>query len=266
LRQALKSQKGVHIVNGDIGCYEQGGYGIFSREIPGDDSLSKRYRISSPYEMLDTTYIMGSGIGMAMGQAQAGYIDGKIVAVAGDSTFFHASLPALINAVYNNADITFLVLDNSWTCMTGHQPSPTTGLGPTGQKAKALSIDAMVRGAGVECILAADAYDIAAAEKAISDALAFKGPAVVILTRECALQVQRRNRRKGLALTRVDKEKCTGCRACVELGCPAVTYVVPSRKAGIDEILCVDCGLCSQVCPQGAIDKNAASTCAESGR
>lgn len=266
LRQALKSQKGVHIVNGDIGCYEQGGYGIFSREIPGDDSLSKRYRISSPYEMLDTTYIMGSGIGMAMGQAQAGYVDGKIVAVAGDSTFFHASLPALINAVYNNADITFLVLDNSWTCMTGHQPSPTTGLGPTGQKAKALSIDAMVRGAGVECILAADAYDIAAAEKAISDALAFRGPAVVILTRECALQVQRRNRRKGLALTRVDKEKCTGCRACVELGCPAVTYAVSSRKAGIDEILCVDCGLCAQVCPQGAIDKNVASTCAESGR
>ncbi len=253
LREVLRKDKGVHIINGDIGCYEQGGYGIFSREVKGDDSDSKRYRISSPYEILDTTHVMGSGIGLAMGQAQAGYADGKIVAVAGDSTFFHATLPALINAVCTKANITFLVLDNSWTCMTGHQPSPTTGQDAVGKDMAVVSIEQVVRSAGINSIKTVDAYDIAEAKEAIEEALEYEGPAVVVLRRECALQVQRRTRRKGPAITHVDKDKCTGCRICVELGCPAITYDSEARKAGIDEILCVDCGLCPQVCPQNAI-------------
>lgn len=253
LREALRAEKGVHIVNGDIGCYEQGGYGIFSRAVQGDDADSKRYRVASPYEILDTIYVMGSGIGLAMGQVQAGYRDGKVVAVCGDSTFFHATLPAVVNAVYTQADITFLVFDNSWTCMTGHQPSPRTGLSTTGGPARTVSIEDVARSMGVESVAVADAYDIAAARAAVKEALAFKGPSVVVLRRECALQVQRRERRKGPAVTHVDRDSCTGCRICVELGCPAVTFDVADKKAGIDEILCVDCGLCAQVCPRGAI-------------
>lgn len=253
LREALRAEKGVHIVNGDIGCYEQGGYGIFSRAVQGDNADSKRYRVASPYEILDTIYVMGSGVGLAMGQVQAGYRDGKVVAVCGDSTFFHATLPAVVNAVYTEADITFLVFDNSWTCMTGHQPSPRTGLSTTGGPAKTVSIEDVARSMGVESVAVADAYDVAAAKAAIKEALAFKGPSIVVLRRECALQVQRRERRKGTAQTHVDRETCTGCRLCVELGCPAVTFDAAAKKAGIDEILCVDCGLCTQVCPRGAI-------------
>lgn len=261
LREALRRDRGVHIINGDIGCYEQGGYGIFSREMKGDSSDSKRYRISSPYEILDTTHVMGSGIGLAMGQAQAGYSDGKIVAVAGDSTFFHAALPALVNAAYTKANITFLVLDNSWTCMTGHQPSPTTGVDAIGKETTAISIEHVVRSVGINSIAVVDAYNIAQAKEAIEAALEYEGPAVVVLRRECALQVQRRTRRRGPATTHVDKAKCTGCRICVELGCPAITYDSKARKAGIDEILCVDCGLCPQVCPQNAITGPVETTC-----
>lgn len=83
----------------------------------------------------------------------------------------------------------------------------------------------------------------------------------MVLQRECALQVQRRTRRRGPAATYVDEEKCIGCRICVELGCPAVTFNAESRKAGIDEILCVDCGLCAQVCPQDAIIDPNRTTC-----
>lgn len=253
LREVLRSEKGVHIVNGDIGCYEQGGYGIFSRAIPGDEANSKRYRVSSPYEILDTIYVMGSGIGLAMGQAQAGYSDGKVVAVAGDSTFFHATLPAVVNAVYTGANITFLVFDNSWTCMTGHQPSPTTGISTTGRKARTISIEDVAKSIGIESLTVVDAYDVAAAKAAIKEAVTFKSPSMVVLRRECALQVQRRERRKGTAVTHVEREACTGCRLCVELGCPAVAFDAAAKKAGIDEILCVDCGLCAQVCPRGAI-------------
>ncbi len=253
LREVLREEKGVHIVDGDIGCYEQGGYGIFSRAIAGDDADSERYRISSPYEILDTIYVMGSGIGLAMGQAQAGYADGKIVAVAGDSTFFHATLPAVVNAVWTGADVTFLVMDNSWTCMTGHQPSPTTGVGTVGRRAKTVSIEDVARSMGVESLAVADAYDIQAAKTVIREAVRFNGPSVVVLRRECALQVQRKERRKGAAQTRVERQACTGCRLCVELGCPAVTFDAAAKKAGIDEILCVDCGLCAQVCTRGAI-------------
>lgn len=253
LREALKGEKGVNIVNGDIGCYEQGGYGIFSKDLKGNDADSKQYRISSPYEILDTTHVMGSGIGLAMGQAQVGYKDGKVLAVAGDSTFFHATLPALVNAVYSKADITFLVLDNSWTCMTGHQPSPTTGQDFAGNEAPSIQIEKVVKSLGIESLAVVDAYDLEQSKIVIEKAMKYKGPSVVILRRECALQVQRRTKGRGPAKSYVDEKKCVGCRLCLELGCPAITYNVKTHKAGIDEILCVDCGLCAQVCPQTAI-------------
>lgn len=252
LKQVLQKIKGVHIVNGDIGCYEQGGYGVFSHKIIPTTDDSKAYPISSPYEILDTIYVMGSGIGMAMGQAQAGYKDGKVLAVAGDSTFFHATLPAVVNAVYTKADINFLILDNSWTCMTGHQPNPTTGKSATGETAEIMDISEIVRAIGINCIRVADPYQLGQSIQAIQEALDFKGPAVVILRRECALQVQRREKYKN-PRTLVDKDKCTGCKQCLRLGCPAITFDKENKIAGIDTLLCVDCGICNQLCSFGAI-------------
>ena len=251
-KKALKDLKGVHIVNGDIGCYEQGGYGVFSHKINPNDDDSKAYSISSPYEILDTIYVMGSGIGMAIGQANAGYKDGKVLAVAGDSTFFHSALPYVVDAVQTETDITFLVLDNSWTCMTGHQLSPTTGINTIGKKIQVLNIPKIAESMGVSFIKVVDAYKIEESTQAIREALDFKGPSLVVLQRECALQVQRRRKLKN-PKTFVNKDKCTGCKQCLSLGCPAVTFDKDNKVAGIDNLSCVDCGLCIQICPFDAI-------------
>lgn len=257
LREALKEHKGVHIINGDIGCYEQGGYGLFASKINVSDEPSKRHPVRSAYEILDTIYVMGSGIGMAQGQAQAGYRDGKVVAVAGDSTFMHATLPAVVNAVYSKADITFLVLNNRWTAMTGHQVNPNTGVDTLGNETEGFNIAAVAKSLGVKMVRVADAYQLEESRQAIAEALDFTGPSVVVLNGECMLQVLRRTKRGSAATqgaaTRVDEQTCTGCTLCVQLGCPAIMFDKAKKKAKIDEINCVDCNLCVQVCSFGAI-------------
>lgn len=249
LRKVLDKWGGVPIINGDIGCYEQGGYGLFSKRIEASEEESKRFKITSPYEMLDTIYIMGSGIGMAQGQYHAGY-EGKLVAVAGDSTFYHTCLPSVVNMVYNNADITFLILDNSWTCMTGHQPNPTTGIRGNGEESKTLNIEEIVKAMGVEFIRTSDPYDIEGSMKAIDEGINHNGPSVVIMRRECALQVVRRKEKSKINI-QVARDKCIGCKACIQLGCPAVVF--KDGKADIDRLLCIDCGMCKKVCKLGAI-------------
>lgn len=114
----------------------QGGYGLFASRIDVNDEDSKKYAVKSPFEIRDTIYVMGSGIGLAQGQAKAGYSGGKVVAVAGDSTFIHATRSALVNTVKSKADITFLVFDNNWTAMTGHQMNPNTGIDTLGNEAR----------------------------------------------------------------------------------------------------------------------------------
>jgi indolepyruvate ferredoxin oxidoreductase alpha subunit len=194
------------------------------------------------------------------------------VAVAGDSTFIHATLPAVVNAVYSKADITFLVLDNRWTAMTGHQVNPNTGLDTLGNETEGFNIPEVAKSLGVKMVRTADAYQLEQSQAAIAEALAFSGPSVVVLRGECMLQVLRRTKRTGGttrgaaargaaargaaargAATRVDEQTCTGCTTCVQLGCPAVMFDKEKKKAKIDEINCVDCNLCVQVCPYDAI-------------
>lgn len=242
----------VHIVNGDIGCYEQGGYGVFATGDPASGEESKGYVAATPYDMLDTIYVMGSGISMAHGQSKIGYTGGKLVAVCGDSTFFHAILPALMNAVYNRSDIAFLIMDNRWTCMTGHQPNPNTGVNAFGEEYPRADIPAIVKAMGVGFVEECDAYDRETAIDSLYRAMEYEGPAVVIMTGECQLQKQRRVK-KTLAKTYVNLNECDGCRTCALLGCPGVKFNPDEKKSGIDSVLCVDCGLCAQVCPQKAI-------------
>lgn len=249
LRKVLEKCDGNPIVNGDIGCYEQGGYGLATNKFEITDENNKRFKINSPYEILDTIYVMGSGIGMAQGQYHVGY-EGKILAVAGDSTFFHTCLPAIANAVYNDANITYIVFDNSWTCMTGHQPNPVTGIKGNGDVATKISIEKVAEAMGIKSVSIADAYDIEAAKKVLKTGIDFEGPAIVILRHECALQVLRR-KEKPAKTYEIIQDKCIGCRTCVELGCPAITF--KNGKADIDRSLCVDCGICAQVCPVNAI-------------
>ena len=254
LKQALRKVGGkVPIVNGDIGCYEQGGYGIAGKEYkPSSADESVRYPINAPYETLDTNYIMGGSVGLMQGQFQAGYKDGAILGVAGDSTFFHACIPAVINAVYNKVKGVFLVLDNSWTAMTGHQPNPATGKTATGEEAKVLCIEDVAKACGVEFIRTVDAFDIRTSTAAIEEALKSDKFAIVVLRGVCTLQAQRLKQYVAKRMI-FDLDKCTGCKLCVGFGCPAITFNEKDRKAGLDPILCIGCGMCVQVCPLDAI-------------
>ena len=254
LKLALRKVGGkVPIVNGDIGCYEQGGYGIVGKELkPSFSTESVRYPIESPYETLDTNYIMGGGVGLMQGQFQAGYEDGPIVAVAGDSTFFHACIPAVINAVYNKVKGVFLVMDNSWTAMTGHQPNPVTGKTATGEDAKVLCIEDVAKACGVEFIRTVDPFDLKASTATIEEALKSDKFAIVVLRGVCTLQAQRLKQYVPKRMI-FDRDKCTGCKLCVSFGCPAITFNEKDRKAGIDPILCIGCGMCVETCPLDAI-------------
>jgi indolepyruvate ferredoxin oxidoreductase alpha subunit len=253
LRMALHRVGGKFpIIHGDIGCYEMAGYGLFAEDTESSDSTeSVKYPVDSPYELLDTLYVMGAGIGLAQGTYHAGYTDGRIVTVAGDSTFFHACLPGLVNAVFNKARLTFVIMDNSWTAMTGHQPHPGTGVTALGEPTAELKIEDMCKACGVDYVKVVDAYNPREVQNALVEALQQPSVSVVVSRGECAQVWQRAERKKGIKKIpyEVDLAKCNGCRLCVQMGCPAITFDPDTKKAGIDYLLCTACGLCAAVCP-----------------
>jgi indolepyruvate ferredoxin oxidoreductase alpha subunit len=218
------------LIAGDIGCY---GLGVFP-----------------PYDLFDSHICMGASIGIANGYAASGY-EGPIVAVIGDSTFFHGGIPALINAVMNRHRIAVLILDNAIIGMTGHQPAPGTGWTARREPTETVDIAEVARACGVRHVSVTNPYDVKAATAAIKAALAFDGPSVVVSRGECALMTGRRMERKPAPL-RIDEGLCDACGICVHsLHCPAVN--VRDGAYGIDELLCAGCGICAQICPRSAI-------------
>jgi indolepyruvate ferredoxin oxidoreductase, alpha subunit len=257
LKVALRRAGGkVWIVNGDIGCYEQGGYGIFASKLnPSFADQSVRYEFDTPYDILDTNYIMGGGIGLSQGEFHAKYEDGSIIAVAGDSTFFHACLPSIVNAVYNKAKVTFLVLDNAWTAMTGHQPNPTTGMTAMGEQSPLFSIEAIAKAIGVGFVKTVDPYNLKETREGIEEAMKYPGFSMVVCRRLCTLQYLREARKSKTKIVPygISREKCTGCKVCIQLGCPAINFDEAAKKAGIDPLTCTACDMCAQICPFKAI-------------
>jgi len=223
-KEAVKGTDAV--LTGDIGCYTLGAM--------------------APLKAVDTCLCMGASITIATGLNRV-EPQRKQVAFLGDSTFFHTGIPGLINAVYNRSDITVVIMDNSTTAMTGHQPHPGLNRTAMSEVDTHLDIARLVEACGVKFVRQADPYDIEAAGEAARAALGHPGPSAVIMKRECVALVK-----KGPGF-RVNREKCLGCGACVEnLGCPAI-----GMRDGLPQISgsCFGCGVCSQICPAGAMEE-----------
>ncbi|MEM3881785.1 MAG: indolepyruvate ferredoxin oxidoreductase subunit alpha [Candidatus Methanomethyliaceae archaeon] len=235
-RKAIKTvSKGRYLAMGDIGCYTLGMY--------------------PPLKFMQDVFCMGGSIGIANGIAQTG-INDPVIATIGDSTFYHAGIPALINATFNKANIKVMVLDNYVTGMTGYQPHPGSGQTATGLQTKKVNIEDISRACGIDFVKIVDPYDQKSSMAAMEEALKFPGPAVVIFRRICAQEYLRIARRKGEKIIPcvVVQEKCIGCRTCVAaFGCPAMGFDTAKKKSYINALDCTGCKVCITVCPYGAI-------------
>jgi indolepyruvate ferredoxin oxidoreductase alpha subunit len=233
LKKALSQFKDKnYVILGDIGCYTIGKF--------------------APFKMLDTCLCMGASIGTALGFALQSAYD-HVIAVLGDSTFLHSGIPALINTVYNKANVKVLILDNEETAMTGHQPHPGVGLDAKGNMLKKVAIEDVVKGCGVNFVKIVDPYNLNLSLEVISEALTFNGPAVVIFRRECALTYVRKHKNE-ISRYRVDNTKCKKCLICIgQLSCPAIIKTKEDAVEITDS--CTGCGVCAAVCPSKAIFK-----------
>jgi indolepyruvate ferredoxin oxidoreductase alpha subunit len=225
------------VVTGDIGCTILG--------------------MNPPFHTCWTEVSMGSSIGLAQGFYWGG-VENPVIATIGDSTFFHAGIPPLINAVQHGTNLLVIILDNGWTSMTGFQENPGTAEQFQAEGARRVEIEGIVRGMGVENLQVIGPFDQERSVEAIVKALKQEGVKVILSRQECALSASRREERT--LIYRIDAGKCTFCRSCLrETGCPAL-YVMPNGKKSkhgqvmaIDPQLCTGCGLCFTCCTFDAI-------------
>ena len=188
---------------------------------------------------------MGAGVNITQGIGKI-EPDTNCFAFVGDSTFFASAITGVVNAVYNQADMTLVVLDNSTTAMTGHQPHPGTGRTMMGQVVDKVNIEQVLRGIGVQTVETVDPLKLEEAVACVKRVSAEKGVKAIIFKSPCAVLI------KGKAPAVIDHEKCVNCKKCINsLGCPGL--VIKDGKVSIEASLCTGCGLCSQVCPFGAI-------------
>ena len=224
---ALKREK-VY-VSGDIGCYTLGA--------------------SAPLSAMDACICMGASVSALHGYNKARGPEGekKAVAVIGDSTFIHSGITSLIDIAYNATNSVVIVLDNSITGMTGHQQNPTTGYNIKGDPAAAVDLEALCRAVGIRRVTVVDPYDLKEVTRVLKEELATEEPSVIISRRPCALLKYVKHK----PALKVEPEKCIGCKSCLGIGCPAIS--LREGKAVIDGTQCVGCGVCTTLCPKGAI-------------
>ncbi len=221
-------------VMGDIGCYSLGAF--------------------APLSAMDTIVCMGASIGNAHGMEKAGF-DGPLVAVIGDSTFFHSGITPLLNVVYNKGKSTTIVLDNRTTAMTGHQDHPGTGRTLMGEQTTETLVEDVARGVGVKRVRLVDPYNLEETYKIIKEEIEADEPSVVVSKKPCVLGAKIKVEKQY----EIIDEECKACGACLKLGCPAIAVGEPldgndkKRKAQINSVLCVGCGMCIQLCKFGAI-------------
>ena len=221
-------KKAKAFVTGDIGCYTLG--------------------FMPPLSAMDTCICMGASVGMATGMCKVlpAEEQRKVVAVIGDSTFLHTGINGLMDMVYNKSTSTLIILDNRITAMTGRQENPTSGYQLNELEAPRVDIEQLCRAVGVKHVTILDPYDLAMTGKVIRAEMAREEVSVIITTKPCML-VPRDNMEPRPPLF-VDNDKCTGCRACLQIGCPAITWNPKLKKAVVDKIICTGCKVCQQTC------------------
>ena len=225
VKVAMKGQKTIYC--GDIGCYTLGN--------------------AQPLDMCDTCLCMGAGISIAQGVYHT-EPDTKCFAFVGDSTFFASGITETINAFYNQADMTLVILDNSTTAMTGHQPHPGTGRTVMGQVVEKVSMEKVLRAIGLNVVETVDPLDYKLSVETVKRAAQEPGVKAIIFRSPCIALT------KPSGHSKVDPEKCIACGKCIrELGCPALILDADGKKAKVDASLCTGCTLCEQLCPVGAI-------------
>lgn len=236
---AVKSVFGENVIYaGDIGCYILG--------------------IFEPFDMQNFVISMGASLGISHGISKVS--DQEIVAFIGDSTFFHAAMPALANLSYNDGKCPLVVImDNSYTAMTGHQPNPGTGITGMGEKTKQLRIEDVAKALGAE-VRIANSFSQKQLVDTMKELKKKKGPRVLISRGECRLITKRNLEKTNTSFTKfsIDKELCRKCGICTDhFACPAIREI--RKKAHekpvyyIDPELCWGCSVCMQICPYGAI-------------
>ena len=245
IKNAIKLDGRDGFVTGDIGCYSMalGPAGFFQ---------------------VRTMHCMGGGAGVANGLGKLGQFgfDQPVIAVVGDSTFYHATIPALINGIYNQSKFILVILDNSATAMTGFQPHPGTGITAMGEPTKVVSMEALCRSLGAH-VEVCDPFDLKATTNTLLKMMTEDGGAkVAIMRRSCELV--RVKKEKPPYKVHIDIDKCIGeacgCdRLCTRIFlCPGLVWDKKAGKSKIDEVICSGCGVCVDICPQGAIIREAA--------
>ena len=244
-------------VLGDIGCYTLGAV--------------------APLQAVDTVICMGASVSGLHGfsKSQNGAADNKTVAVIGDSTFMHSGITGLVNMAYNESNATVIIVDNSITGMTGHQQNPTTGFNLKGDPCAKIDLETLCHAVGIKRVRVIDPYNLTQCDEVIKEELAAQEPSVIISRRPCALLKYVKHK----APLAVDTDKCVGCKACMKIGCPAISIVdgkakvdatqcvgckacmkigcpaisIIDGKAKVDATQCVGCGVCEQLCKFGAL-------------
>lgn len=225
VKRAMRGRKTLFC--GDIGCYTLGN--------------------AAPLDMVDTCLCMGAGINIAQGVTRV-EPDTAAFAFVGDSTFFASGITGVVNAFYNQASMTLVVLDNSTTAMTGHQPHPGTGRTMMGQVVEKVSIERVLLAIGLTVVETVDPLDHERAVETVRRVADEPGVKAIIFRSPCVVLA------RPQARSTVDAERCVGCQRCVrELGCPALVPDAASGKVRIDAAQCTGCTLCEQVCPTNAI-------------
>jgi indolepyruvate ferredoxin oxidoreductase alpha subunit len=238
IKTALELDGRDGVALGDIGCYALG-------------------VLPTGYGTIRTVHSMGSGLGLAsgLGKLREMGLQQPVIAVIGDSTFYHAGIPPLINAKNTNSQCLCIILDNDTTAMTGHQPHPGSGMTAMGETTPPVPVAELVNGLGVP-LTVGDPYQVKETIETILDLLQKGGPQVLLLQRECALKA---GRERPSGRVYVDQERCLGdacgcSRFCGRVfSCPANIWDEETGKAMIDDVLCMGCGVCASLCPQGAI-------------